>query len=107
VFDVADIGPDLRIERRRLCLVGNQVYRLSRHFWLRPFRKYLMAISDDINAVSDTLDALATQAPPAITAAIAAAGSAGDDPNAPAAVTRLKASAAAAVAAIQGVVPAS
>lgn len=72
-----------------------------------------MAISDRMNAVSDILDSLATQAPPAITAfgqaqftAGEAAGGAGD-PNADAAATRLEASASAAVAAIQGVVPAS
>ena len=84
-----------------------RVYLLKRNpFWFL-FRKTIMTISDDINAVSDTLDQLTTQAPPAIQAAIAAAGSAGGDPNAAAAVTRLQASASAAVAAIQGAVPAA
>jgi hypothetical protein len=102
--DVDDIGPSIEAERRNLLVLGKRVYRLSRHFWFLPFRNRLMAISDDINAVSDTLDNLATQAPPAIAKAIADASSAGGDPNAAAAVTRLKTSADNLTTALQGVV---
>ena len=51
-----------------------------------------MAISDDIDGVSDLVDALDNQAPAAITLAIATVAASGGDPNGPAAVTRLKAS---------------
>lgn len=101
------IGYEITDASNRLAIIQARVYRLRRSPFAFLLRKRLMAISDDINAVSDTLDNLATQGPPAITAAIAAAQASGGDPNAGAAVTRLQASAKAAVAAIQGAVPAA
>jgi hypothetical protein len=106
-MDVADIGPEIWDARCRLEVISSRVYRLKRTFSGFFLRKHLMAISDDINAVTAQLDTLATQAPPAIQAAITAAQASGGDPNAAAAVTALQQAAGNLTTALQGAVPAA
>lgn len=64
-------------------------HKLRRRFFAFLFWRQVMAISDDITAITAKVQALDAQAPGAITAALAAATAAGGDPNAPAAVIAL------------------
>lgn len=90
---VDEIGPTLERVYRGLALVSNRAYKLSRSpfFFFFLHRKRLMALSDDINAITVTVNNIAEQAPPAIAEAIANAAASGGDPAAPGAVANLSA----------------
>lgn len=88
---VDEIGPALERVYRGLALVSNRAYKLSRSPFFFLHRKRLMALSDDINAITVTVNNIAEQAPPAITEAIANAAASGGDPAAPGAVANLSA----------------
>lgn len=88
---LAWIEEDLERAQSRLRKLSFFVYGLAKSPLAFFVRKRLMAISNDINAITVTVTNLAEQAPPAITAALAAATAAGGDTNAPAAVANLQA----------------